>query len=69
MKNIWNVVHESDDENGNPTLYSLKLKEGKFYWIEETNKGFDVIDTDARTVLKTCKSLTSAKRWVTENLL
>lgn len=43
--------------------------EKKFFWIEVNTKGlYDVINCDAKTVLKTCKSLRSAKRWVTLNL-
>lgn len=49
QKRIWNIIHESDDENPNGL--------------------YDVIDSDAETLLKICQSLRSAKRWVSMNLL
>ena len=70
MKREWVVVHDCDLEDGTPTEWSLKVTDGKFYWIDETSDGtFDVIDYDAHTVLTNCKTLASAKRWVTTNLL
>ena len=70
MKREWNVVHDCDLEDGTPTEWSLKVSEGKFCWIDEMSDGtFDVISHDARTVLANCKTLTSAKRWVSMNLL
>ena len=42
-------------------------KYGQYVWIELTyNNTYDVVAND--TVLKNCKSLTSAKRWVSTNL-
>lgn len=70
MKNEWNIVHDCDSENGKPTEWSLKVAEEKFYWIDElADETFDVIDHDAHTVLKNCKTLVSAKRWVATYLL
>lgn len=70
MEREWNVVHDCDLENGRPTEWSLKVEDGKFYWISEAFDGtFDVIDHDAHTVLMSCKTLTGAKRWVATNLL
>ena len=70
MERKWNIVHECDLEDGTPTEWSLKVSDGKFYWIDEMSDGnFDVIDHDAHTVLMSCKTLASAKRWVTMNLL
>ena len=66
----WSVIHESDDDNGNPTLRAIKAEERKFFWIELNHKGsYAVINHDAKTVLKECKSLASAKRRVTMYLL
>lgn len=50
---------------------SVKLlnnpKYGQYVWIELTyNNTYDVVAND--TVLKNCKSLASAKRWVSSNL-
>lgn len=70
MKNKWEVLHDCDDENGNPTVYFLKVGENKYYWLDLYDYGMvDVIDCDCCTVLITCKNLVSAKRWVTINLL
>ena len=70
MKNKWEIVHDCDDDQGNPTTYSLKTSDGKYYWICKAEfNTFDVIDHDACTILKNCKNLSSAKRWVTINLL
>ena len=70
MKNKWEILHDCDDDNGNPTVYVIKAGENKYYWLELTyNNMVDVIDCDAETVLITCKTLASAKRWVTINLL
>lgn len=71
MKNTWNIVHDCDGENGEPTCWVMEInhsKYGRFVWIEENENGdFDV--TVDRGTLKTCKSLTSAKRWVSTNIL
>ena len=70
MKREWNIVHDCDLEDGTPTEWSLRVSDGKFYWIAEGEGGtFDVIDHDAHTVLINCKTLARAKRWVTMNLL
>lgn len=69
-KKEWNIVHDCDAEDGTPTEWSLQVAEGKFYWIDEVADGtFDVINHDAHTVLNNCKTLASAKRWVSINLL
>jgi len=70
IKSQWDIVHECDLEDGTPTEWVLKVSDRKFYWIDEVSDGtFDIIDNDARTVLMNCKTLASAKRWVTINLL
>ena len=71
MKREWNIVHDCDLEDGTPTEWSFKVADGKFYWIAEVSDGtFDVIDRDAQTVImEGCKTLASAKKWVTMNLL
>lgn len=69
-KREWNIIHECDLDDGTPTEWALKIEDKKFYWIDLLNDGsYDVIDSDAHTVLVNCKSLASAKRWVTMNLL
>lgn len=67
----WHIIHECDDiENGTPTQWSKEInhsKYGRYVWIELTyNNTYDVIAND--TILKNCKSLASAKRWVSSNL-
>ena len=69
-KRQWNVVHDCDGEDGTPSVWSLKIGDNQYYWIDETpDNTFNVIDTDGKTVLKNCRSLRSAKRWVAVYLL
>ncbi len=72
--NKWQIVHDCDDENGVPTCWAKAINHldyGRFVWITEESDGkFNVEinqDEDFRTLV-TCKSLTSAKRWVSMNL-
>lgn len=74
MKDKWKIVHECDDEDGNPTVWSLLVEVTPtyrvYYWIDKLPDGtFDVIGHDCESVLKNCKSLKSAKAWVTRNIL
>lgn len=86
MANKWEIIHESDTDNGKPTSWALEInheKYGKYVWItglldndEETIVQYDVevaeyygIHLDEMKTLAECKSLASAKRWVTMNLL
>lgn len=73
MKNIWNIIHDCDGENGEPTCWAKEIKSekyGKFVWITENENGtYDVeVDREEFITLVTCKTLTSAKRWVASNL-
>lgn len=68
-KSKWEVIHECDDDDGNPTEWALTFPGSVFYWIDLTADGtYDVIDNDCETVLANCKSLASAKRWVAVNI-
>ena len=68
MKNAWSIVHDCDLDDGTPTEWALKIADNTFYWIDAVaNSTFDIIYKDGQTVLKNCKSLTSAKRWVAMN--
>lgn len=70
MRRKWEIVPEMDLDDGTPTEWALKVADGKFYWIDEMSDGtFNIIATDAHTVLMNCKSLASAKRWVTRNVI
>lgn len=69
----WKIVHECDDEDGNPTQWALEInhsKYGKFCWINNMEDYFGIeVDYGELIELKQCKSLASAKRWVTMNLV
>lgn len=72
----WEIIHDCDDEDGNPTCWVTEInssKYGKYLWIShngenqfdvEVDKGNIAMDGTSLLVLATCKSLTSAKRWV-----
>lgn len=72
MKNNWEIVHDCDDENENPTCWAKEInhkKYGKFVWITKGLDGFDVeVNRSEFETLVRCKSLSSAKIWVTINL-
>ena len=69
----WKIVHECDDEDGNPTQWSTEInhhKYGKYCWINDMGDYFNIeVDYNGFTELKTCKSLLSAKRWVAMNFI
>lgn len=74
MKHKWQIIHDCDDDNGEPTCWAREVnhpKYGRFVWIHEDgghSYTVEVIpDRDAR-ILATCRSLASAKRWVTVNI-
>ena len=70
----WKIIHEADDEEtGKPSMWSLEImsKEyGKFVWItldskEKYNVEAQLDGPDSEyTVLKSFRSLKSAKQWV-----
>ena len=31
MKNKWEILHDCDDDNGNPSVYTYKAGENKYY--------------------------------------
>lgn len=78
MKNkyIWNPIEEMDDEiTGDCTCYSASTgrKDKPFVWLTEFPDGWHVetkrADEDDFRCLKVCKTLSSAKRWASSNLL
>lgn len=79
MKLKWEVIHECDDENGNPTEWAAEInhpKYGQFCWIDDMSDNEETqfsVFVDNGTIemkeLMRCKSLTSAKRWVARNLV
>ncbi|RKJ18713.1 DUF3849 domain-containing protein [bacterium D16-50] len=42
---VWNIVHEMDDDNGQPTEWSAKLPNGEFLWIDKETEGYALYDT------------------------
>lgn len=71
----WEVIHEADDENGEPCMWAKEINHptyGRFCWIEDDGDYFVIEIEYSKSnfkTLKTCKSLLSAKRWVTMNLI
>ena len=41
----WHIVHEMDDDNGQPTEWSAKLPNGEFLWIDKETEGYALYDT------------------------
>ena len=77
MKMIWNPVYECDDEDDNPTVWALEInssKYGKYAWISlEDDNEFSITTSNygsnlGSEPLMVCKSLKSAKRWVSMNI-
>ena len=69
----WMVIHECDDEE-KPTQWAAEIyhpEYGKWCWISDTGDHFivEVEDCGGFLELAKCKSLPSAKRWVTINLM
>lgn len=72
--NKWEIVHDADLDDETPTMWVITVKPENrkliYYWICLLSDGrYEVTAADGETTLKICKSLTSAKRWVTMNLL
>jgi len=41
----WHIVHDMDDDNGQPTEWSAKLPNGEFLWIDKEAEGYFLYDT------------------------
>ncbi len=41
----WHIVHDMDDDNGQPTEWSAKLPNGVFLWIDKETEGYALYDT------------------------
>ena len=69
----WKIVRESDEEDGKPTLWATEInhpKYGKYCWISDMGDFFGVeVDYGGFIELARCKSLASARRWVTTCLM
>lgn len=71
MKSKWYIVHESDDENGNPSVWTCGINHKKYEqdcWIDDHGGyfSFDVVRrrNSKFTELAQYKFLISAKRLV-----
>ena len=70
---VWQPIFEADTEDGTHTMWATEInhvEQGKFVWIENWGKkGFAVTTSHSKgEPLVFCKSLRSAKRWVTINI-
>lgn len=74
MESTWNVVHDCDMEDGTPTCWAKRIDHpvyGQFIWISQHSDdkyAVEAIPASDVKVLAICKSLPSAKRWVTANM-
>ena len=41
----WHIVHDMDDDNGQPTEWAAKLPDGGFLWIDKETEGYALYDT------------------------
>ena len=41
----WHIVHDMDDDNGQPAEWSAKLPNGEFLWIDRETGGYALYDT------------------------
>ena len=64
----WHVVHDADDEYGNPTQWSATLSEGEFLWIDKEADRYAIYDTadTTRPALETFSTLQEAMDWGNE---
>lgn len=64
----WHVVHDADDEYGNPTQWSATLSEEVFLWIDKEVDGYAIYDTadTTRPALETFSTLQEAMDWGNE---
>lgn len=72
--NKWKIIHDMDNDDGTPNCWAKKInhnKYGEYVWINKTKEGFnvEVKQYNDFTTLVTCKTLTSAKRWVSINMI
>ena len=41
----WHIVHDMDDDNGQPMEWSAKMPNGEFLWIDKETEGYALYDT------------------------
>ena len=69
----WEIIHDADSEDGTPTCWVKEInhaKYGRHVWISKTEEGYNVEVNPYSdfTTLANCKTLTSAKKWVSINI-
>lgn len=68
----WEIIHECDDDQRNPTEWAAEIrnpKYGRFCWIDDMGGYFSIsTSSNGGKELVRCKSFTSAKRWVARYL-
>ena len=73
MKKQWEIIQECNTDDGQPTQWCKEInhyKYGRYVWINYMKNYFSIeVDHGGFIELKQCKSLASAKKWVTMNLL
>ena len=68
----WRIIHECDNDNGEPTEWACRLTEdGQFVWIDKIGERAYGITNKASgdDYLYVADSLQDAKRWVTKHLI
>ena len=53
----WHIVHDMDDDNGQPTEWSAKLPNGEFLWIDKKTEGY------ALSIIRMQARFLCRKRW------
>lgn len=73
MKMQWDIIHECDDDDGNPTQWALKINHpeyGKYCWVSNMGGYYSVeVNVGGFIELVRCKTLASAKKWVARYLV
>ena len=59
----WHIVHEMDDDDGQPTEWAAKLPDGGFLWIDKETEGYALYNTHRTDVspLSVSETLDGAK--------
>ena len=75
MKLKWEPILECRDDDGNDTCWSVKIPNKKYsvhsdiIWIVYSGENIYTVESKTYGILIICKSLVSAKRWVSMNLV
>lgn len=71
MKLIWKSIrdgYDDDDEDGCWSAEINNMKYGKYVWIADNGDGYEITTSNYNEPIMICKSLSSAKRWVSMNI-